>query len=135
MSRAPIIRIAVALLRDHAGRALLVRKRGTRTFMQPGGKIDPGETPAEALRRELHEELRLILAPEALSPLGHFGANAANEIGHRVEAEAFAVTWSGEVTPAAEIEEIRWIDPLDPPDLPIAELSRQHILPLAGQRT
>ena len=37
------IRIVAALIRDEAGRVLLVRKRGTETFMQPGGKRDPGE--------------------------------------------------------------------------------------------
>ncbi|WP_245449171.1 NUDIX domain-containing protein [Ensifer sp. NM-2] len=36
-----------------AGNTLLVRKRGTRSFMQAGGKIEAGETPREALSREL----------------------------------------------------------------------------------
>jgi 8-oxo-dGTP diphosphatase len=36
------IEIVAALIRDGAGRMLLVRKRGT-AFMQPGGKSDPGE--------------------------------------------------------------------------------------------
>lgn len=35
-----IIRIAAALLIGTDGRTLLVRKRGTQAFMQPGGKID-----------------------------------------------------------------------------------------------
>jgi len=43
------IRIAAALLTDARGRLLLVRKRGTAWFMQPGGKIEPGEQPFDAL--------------------------------------------------------------------------------------
>ena len=52
------IRIAAALIDDGEGRVFLVRKRGTAAFMQPGGKIDPGETAFQALARELTEELR-----------------------------------------------------------------------------
>jgi 8-oxo-dGTP pyrophosphatase MutT (NUDIX family) len=51
----PSIRIAAGLIVDHAGRVLLVRKRGTQTFMQAGGKIEPHESPVEALARELEE--------------------------------------------------------------------------------
>ena len=36
----PSIRIAAGLIVDRAGRVLLVRKRGTKTFMQAGGKIE-----------------------------------------------------------------------------------------------
>jgi 8-oxo-dGTP pyrophosphatase MutT (NUDIX family) len=39
------------------GRTLLVRKRHTTAFMQPGGKIDCDETAQRALVRELQEEL------------------------------------------------------------------------------
>ncbi|WP_456681551.1 NUDIX domain-containing protein [Bradyrhizobium sp. USDA 3311] len=42
------------------GRVLLVRKKATESFMQPGGKIEIGEHPQDALRRELSEELGSI---------------------------------------------------------------------------
>ena len=47
-----VIRVAAAVVTDDAGRFLLVRKRGTTAFMQPGGKIEPGEDPRAALVRE-----------------------------------------------------------------------------------
>ena len=41
-------RIAAGLIVSSTGRTLLVRKRGTTAFMQPGGKIEPwGNSPAE----------------------------------------------------------------------------------------
>ena len=42
------IRIAAALLIGPDGRTLLVRKRGTEAFMQPGGKIEAHEQPVHA---------------------------------------------------------------------------------------
>ena len=123
------IRIAAALLIEPNGQTLLVRKRGTQAFMQPGGKIDAGEQPAEALARELHEELGLIIEPTDAVFLGHFSAPAANEPGYTVEAELFQVTIDEPVSPAAEIEEVRWIDPATDGDLILAPLTRDLILP------
>jgi 8-oxo-dGTP pyrophosphatase MutT (NUDIX family) len=125
-----VIRIAAGLLVDADGRALVVRKQGAAVFMQPGGKIEPGESAAAALARELAEELGLAVALEALEPLGRFMAPAANEPGFTVEADVFRVTYAGDARPGAEIAEIALVDPAAP-DRPLAELSRRHILPLA----
>ncbi|MBB4242699.1 MULTISPECIES: NUDIX domain-containing protein [Rhizobium] len=50
---AKTIRIAAALVLRPDGKTLLVRKRGTIAFMQPGGKIEPRETAEAAVVREL----------------------------------------------------------------------------------
>jgi 8-oxo-dGTP diphosphatase len=47
-----------------------------------------------------------------------------------VEAEVFRITVAEDVTPAAEIEEIVWIEAASVPDIVIAPLTRDHILPL-----
>jgi len=123
------IRIAAALLIGSDGQTLLVRKRGTQAFMQPGGKIDAGERPADALARELHEELNLRIEPGAAVYLGKFSAPAVNEPGFTVEAELFQVQIDEPVSPAAEIEEVRWIDPAGDGGLVLAPLTRDLILP------
>lgn len=127
-----IIRIAAALLVDPQGRTLLVRKRGTEAFMQPGGKIDAGETPAAALARELHEELGLRIDPAQAVHLGCFSAPAANEPGCVVQAELFRVGCAEPVAPAAEIEEVLWLaaSATATAAINLAPLTRDLILPL-----
>ncbi|MFT0868815.1 NUDIX hydrolase [Pseudomonas sp. CAM1A] len=124
------IRIAAALLIDSQRRTLLVRKRDTLAFMQPGGKIDPGESPAQALVRELHEELGLRVDPAAAIYLGRFSAPAANEPGFEVQAELFRVECHEAVVPAAEIEEVIWLAVDQANTLNLAPLTRDLILPL-----
>jgi 8-oxo-dGTP diphosphatase len=85
----PSIRIAAGLIIDSAGRVLLVRKRGTQAYMQPGGKIEPHESPVQALAREIEEELGIRVAPDAPEYLGEFTAQAASENGHTVKAACF----------------------------------------------
>lgn len=124
------LRIAAALILRADGQALLVRKRGTVAFMQPGGKIEPGENPIAALIRELEEEIGLRVLAESFRPLGRFEAPAANEPGHVVSADVFVLE-IGEAAVAAsgEIEELRWISPADPGDIVMAELTEHRILP------
>ncbi|WP_062388105.1 NUDIX hydrolase [Pseudomonas abietaniphila] len=125
-----VIRIAAALLIGADGRTLLVRKRGTQAFMQPGGKIDAGETPVNALTRELHEELGLLIEPEQAEFLGEFSASAANEPGFEVNCQLYRLDVAQDVTPAAEIEEVMWVDAGDVNHLSLAPLTRDSILPL-----
>ena len=126
---ARIIRIAAALLIGPDGRTLLVRKRGTAAFMQPGGKIETAELPVHALARELEEELGLVIDPVHATFLGQFCAPAANEPGFVVQAEIFQLRIDADVCPAAEIEEVIWIDPATDGGLVLAPLTRDLILP------
>ncbi|MBT2485149.1 MULTISPECIES: NUDIX domain-containing protein [unclassified Microbacterium] len=128
----PDIHVSAAVIVDDEGRVLVVRKHGTIRFMQPGGKPEPGETAAETLTRELHEELGLEVDEADLIPLGTFVSAAANEPGHRVVAEAFATTIDpASATAQAELAELRWITPADAANLPLAPLSTEHLLPIA----
>jgi 8-oxo-dGTP diphosphatase len=126
------IKIVAALIRDEAGRVLLVRKRGTSAFMQPGGKLDAGEDDITALAREISEELGCVLVPASIRPLGAFHAVAANEPGCRVQASLYRAEVTGDITPGQEIDEAIWIDPASPPDIHLAPLTRDHVLPLAS---
>lgn len=128
----PDIHVSAAVVVDDAGRVLVVRKHGTTRFMQPGGKPEPGESAAQTLIRELHEELGVLLEEAALRPLGTFVSAAANEPGHRVVATAFATSIDpAAVRVQAELAELRWITPADVESLPLAPLSVEHLLPLA----
>lgn len=117
MTTVGVVRVVAALITDPAGRLLLVRKRGTDRFMQAGGKPEAGETPVAALVRELREELDLTVAPAALTLLGPFVTEAANEPDHRLEAEVFRLTLPSGVAdalePRAEIAELRWATPAE----------------------
>jgi len=133
-----VIRVAAALIVDDAGRVLLVRKRETSVFMQPGGKYEPGESGAQTLVRELGEELGLTVCPTDLMALGVFVSPAANEAGMLVEAEVFSVTINEpgaaeEIVASAEIAELRWLHPREMGEMgevAVAPLVTEHMLDL-----
>ena len=133
MTASRTIKVVAALIRDNAGRVLLVRKRGTTAFMQPGGKLDAGEDDVTALSREISEELGCVVVRSSVRPLGAFDAIAANEPGFRVQASVYGVDVIGEISPRLEIDEAIWVDPASPPDIHLAPLTRDHLLPLALQ--
>lgn len=65
----PRVRVVAALIASEDGRRVLVQRRPpdkARPLLWefPGGKVDPGESDAEALRREGREELGVELAVE-----------------------------------------------------------------------
>ena len=65
--------VAMVLLPDHRGRACFLMTRRAKTLRAhagqwalPGGRIDEGESPQGAVRRELQEETGLALGPESV---------------------------------------------------------------------
>jgi 8-oxo-dGTP diphosphatase len=126
----PSIDIVTAVIRDAAGRMLVVRKRGTAIFMKPGGKREPGEDDLTALARELDEEIGCRLIGATL--LGAFEAPAANEPGFTVRAATYLATVEGQVAARAEIEELAWIDPAAPGDIVLAPLMQTVLAALAA---
>lgn len=65
--------VACYLLVDRSG-ALLLQERDSHAphhpdkWTMPGGQIEPGESPEEAIHRELEEETEVVLGPGALQP-------------------------------------------------------------------
>lgn len=123
--------VSAVVLRDARGRVLTVRKTGTSALMLPGGKLEPGESPAAAAIREAREEVGAELDQGLLRPLGVFDAAAANEPGRTVTATVFEHPIVAVGAPAAEIAEATWVE-LDDPRL--APLLAEAIFPALRAR-
>jgi 8-oxo-dGTP pyrophosphatase MutT (NUDIX family) len=68
-----MIRAGVVLLTEH-GLAAIERIREGRTYhVLPGGQVEDGESPAEAARREVVEELGLLVKIRNAVAVVHFG--------------------------------------------------------------
>lgn len=125
------IRIAVGLILNARGEMLMVRKHGSEVFMQPGGKMEDGETSLAALLREVEEEIGARLDADLFTAQGSAREWAANEPGQIVEADVFACFAEPDVSPQAEIAEARWISVSRPGETPRAALSAKHLFPIA----
>ena len=118
MLRAAAIDVAVAVVRDEAGRVLLAERTATQMapgfWEAPGGKIDPGEQPAEAAARELFEETGLIA--QSLKPLMAYEHAFPTR---RVRLHVFAVErWRGQPE-GREGQRLTWASPASPDVAPI----------------
>ena len=67
-----VLWVVAGALIDKAGRVLLTERPAGKNLAGfwefPGGKIESGETPRDALVRELNEELGISVNPQTLIP-------------------------------------------------------------------
>ncbi|MGD9668458.1 MAG: 8-oxo-dGTP diphosphatase MutT [Hyphomicrobiaceae bacterium] len=107
-SRRLLLVVAVALI-DSDNRILLSRrpegKQLAGLWEFPGGKVDTGETPEDALIRELREELDIELCRTCIAPLT-FASHTYEEF-HLLMPLYICRTWEGEIAPL-EGQEIAW---------------------------
>lgn len=137
----PRITVSAVVVTDQQGRVLTVRKRGTHSFMFPGGKPEPHESALDAAVREVREELGVDIPRPGLEYLGRWETQAANEAGHELVGEVFLWNNAGAdddlagISPRAEIEELRWSRPEESlQDSDIAPLTRECVFPLLIER-
>ena len=112
------VRCVGALVRDHEDRLLVVlraREPAAGTWSVPGGRVEPGETDAEAVAREVREETGLTVRPGAHvgSVLRPGPAGVVYEI-HDYAAEVVA----GNLAPATDAADARWVTPAELAALP-----------------
>lgn len=126
-----ILKIGLAAI--HNGKLLVVRKRGGASFILPGGKPECGEGDIDALRREVDEELGCAIAEPSF--LGSFSDEAADLARARVTVKLYSADLCGQPDPAAEIEELAWIDVGQPIELRLAPSISNYILPYLRQQS
>jgi 8-oxo-dGTP pyrophosphatase MutT (NUDIX family) len=110
--RTPMAFGVTGIVEDEAGRILLVRQRYSPGWHMPGGGVERGEPPAEAIVRELQEEVGLQAhGPPVLHGLYTRTVGLTTNVValYRVPDATIAFT------PNAEIVEILWADPKSPP--------------------
>lgn len=66
-----VLPAVTGIIFDENGRVLLIRQRDLDLWSTPGGMVEPNETPADAVVREVWEETGLHVDPTAI--IGVFG--------------------------------------------------------------
>jgi 8-oxo-dGTP diphosphatase len=123
-----IYKAAGIIIQNH--KLLFTRAKDMDFFIDPGGKIEQGETAKQALVRELKEELSINVDESDLEFFGEFVAEAANHKGKTVNMQAFIVKkWQGTIMPDAEIEELRWLTSSLPTDIQVGSIFGGKVLP------
>jgi ADP-ribose pyrophosphatase YjhB (NUDIX family) len=112
---------------------LMCRKYNEPHFIMPGGEIKKSETPEQALRRELKEELNVNLVS-----IKYFSIYAARHFKKKnvlVLMEVYLAKIKGKPKATSEINEISWIDSsYKKKGIKLASINRDYLIPELKKR-
>jgi 8-oxo-dGTP diphosphatase len=131
----PVLLVAAVALVDADGRVLLARRPEGKPLAGlwefPGGKVKPGETPEDALIRELKEELDIDVSAACLGPFTF--ASHTYEKFHLLMPLYLCRRWEGAVRPV-EGQALAWVRPqqlggyaMPPADKPLVAMLRDFL--------
>ncbi|MBB6637703.1 (deoxy)nucleoside triphosphate pyrophosphohydrolase [Cohnella thailandensis] len=122
-----MLKVAAAIIEDEEGRLLIARRKPGKSqaglWEFPGGKLEPGESPAECLRRELREEMAIDIAPYE-----SFGENVHDYGNVTICLIAWRAKWRPGTIRLTDHDEYRWARPSElasfewaPADIPFVD--------------
>jgi len=101
----------IAWIEIRNNKLLSTRSKGKTAYYIPGGKREPGETDSQTLIREIEEELSVVIIPDTINYMGTYKAQAdSHKTGIIVKMTCYTSDYSGNLSIANEIEEIKWLD-------------------------
>jgi len=127
-----VVLVAACALIDADGRVLIAQRPANKSMAGlwefPGGKVESGERPEDALIRELKEELSITVTQACLAPFT-FASHSYDGF-HLLMPLYVCRRWEGTVN-AAEHQALKWVRPKDlsaypmpPADLPLIPMLR-----------
>ncbi len=130
-----LILVSAVAMVDRDGRVLLAQRPPGKAMAGlwefPGGKIDCGETPEQALKRELREELGIETWESCLAPLT-FASHSYPDF-HLLMPLFVCRKWQGHPT-ARENQSLAWVRParlteypMPPADVPLVAMLRDWL--------
>ena len=130
-----IILVSAVVLIDPDGRVLLAQRPEGKSMAGlwefPGGKVEAGETPEDALVRELHEELGIETWSSCLAPLT-FASHTYDDF-HLLMPLFACRKWDG-IVQGKEGQKLAWVYakdlnkyPMPPADIPIIPILRDWL--------
>ena len=130
-----VLLVAAVALIDKEGRLLLAQRPEGKSMAGlwefPGGKVEPGETPENALIRELEEELGINTWTSCLAPLTF--ASHTYEDFHLLMPVFACRKWQG-IPTAQEGQTLAWVRanklrdyPMPPADIPLIPILRDWL--------
>jgi len=133
-ARKLVLVVACALV-DADGRVLIAQRPEGKSMAGlwefPGGKVEPGETPEQALIRELREELAIDVTEACLAPFTF--ASHIYEDFHLLMPLYLCRRWDGILQPL-EGQQVKWVRPLElrtypmpPADEPLIAMLRDFL--------
>ncbi|HUO97746.1 MAG TPA: 8-oxo-dGTP diphosphatase MutT [Rhizomicrobium sp.] len=127
-----VVLVAACALIDPDGRVLIAQRPAGKQmgglWEFPGGKLEPGERPEQALIRELSEELGIAVKEQCLAPFS-FASHSYADF-HLLMPLYICRRWEGVPQPK-EHPQLKWVRPKDltdypmpPADLPLVPMLR-----------